>query len=127
DLEGGITPLHGPPTHIELADGIADGFYCDAGLAPFQARPELWEDLRRAAKSGARLVIHEADAPHHLAQLLDEGRPADARLTQAIVAGWQPLSVRFAVAETYRSLAAGDLEGLVRRRPEVVRNLVLHL
>ena len=127
DLEGGITPLHGPPTHIELADGIADGFYCDAGLAPFQARPELWEDLRRAAKSGARLVIHEADAPHHLAQLLDEGRPADARLTQAIVAGWQVVSVRFAVAETYRSLAAGDLEGLVRRRPEVVRNLVLHL
>ena len=49
------------------------------------------------------------------------------RLTQAIVAGWQLVSVRYAVAETYRSLAAGDLEGLVRRRPEVVRNLVLHL
>jgi hypothetical protein len=127
DLEGGITSLHGPPTHIGLEDGVADGFYCDAGLAPFEARPELWEDLRRTAKSGAWLVIHEAAAPHHFARLLDEGRPADARLTQAIVAGWQLVSVRYAVAETYRSLAAGDLEGLVRRRPEVVRNLVLHL
>ena len=127
DLEGGITSLHGPPTHIGLEDGVADGFYCDAGLAPFEARPELWEDLRRTAKSGAWLVIHEAAAPHHFARLLDEGRLADVRLTQAIVAGWQLVSVRYAVAETYRSLAAGDLEGLVRRRPEVVRNLVLHL
>ena len=83
------------------------GFYCDAGLAPFEARPELWEDLRRTAKSGAWLVIHETAVPRHFARLLDEGRPADARLTQAIVAGWQLVSVRFAVAETYRSLASG--------------------
>ena len=123
-----MTSLPGPSTHVGLADGAADGFYCDAGLAPFEARPEHWRELRRAAKPGARLVIHDAaPQPQHVARLLDESIPADERLTQAILAGWQLVRVRLAVGEAYRSFGAGDLEGLVRRRPWVVRNLALHL
>ena len=85
NLEGGITSLHGPPMNIGLVDGVADGFYCDAGLAPFEARPELWEELRSVAKSGAQLVIHDAaGSPHYLARFLAESRPTDAPLTQAV-------------------------------------------
>jgi hypothetical protein len=126
--EGGIASFHGRPTHLGLGDGVADGFYCDSGLAPFEARPELWGELRRAAKPRARLVIHGAAPPRpHLTWLVDESGPADERLTQATFAGWQLVRVGLAVPEAYRSFAAGDLMGFVRRRPWVVRNMALHL
>ena len=37
------------------------------------------------------------------------------------------MRVRLSVAQEHRSLADGRSEGLVRRRPGIVRNLVLHL